>query len=162
GTRRRRRRRGTGGGAGRGPAPGQARAKDSPRRHKEHQDGRRSKQIPGAYNSDGAGDPGGGTMTETDWFACAEPAPMLEFLRGRVSERKLRLFAVTCCRGIWHLLEWPDQSALAVAERYADGVASPEEVTETRQSLLPMPPGMGRYLRRRAIWDAVWGTLKEP
>jgi hypothetical protein len=100
-------------------------------------------------------------MTETDWFACTEPAPMLEFLRGKVSERKLRLFAVTCCRRIWHLLERPDQSALTVAERYADGVASPEEVTETRQSLLPMPPRVGRYLRRRAIWDAVWGTLTE-
>jgi hypothetical protein len=31
-------------------------------------------------------------MTEAEWLACADPEKMLEFLRGRASERKLRLF----------------------------------------------------------------------
>ena len=100
-------------------------------------------------------------MTESEWFACTDPEPMLEFLRGKVSERKLRLFAITCCRRIWYPLDSPGQTALAVAERYADGVTTPEELTETRQSLFPVPPGLGRYLRERAIWEAVSGTLTE-
>jgi tetratricopeptide (TPR) repeat protein len=32
---------------------------------------------------------------------------MVEFLNGRASERKLRLFACACCRRVWHLLADP-------------------------------------------------------
>jgi hypothetical protein len=61
-------------------------------------------------------------MTEPEWLTCNDPQPMLEFLRGRASERKLRLFAVACCRRIWHLL--PDQRcrrAIRTAEDFAEG-----------------------------------------
>ncbi|HUR53009.1 MAG TPA: hypothetical protein VMZ71_02680, partial [Gemmataceae bacterium] len=37
-------------------------------------------------------------MMEQDWLAATDPRPMLDFLRGKASERKLRLFAVICCR----------------------------------------------------------------
>src|SRR4051812_25309139 len=65
------------------------------------------------------------TMTDAEWRAFSDPRPMLDFLRGRASDRKLRLFAVACCRRLWALL--PDErcrSALEIAERFADGLAS--------------------------------------
>jgi hypothetical protein len=54
---------------------------------------------------------------------------MLESLRGRASERKLRLFTAACCRRIWHLV--PDPQVRAVVdlfERSADGPVHPAEL----------------------------------
>src|SRR5689334_7296554 len=58
---------------------------------------------------------------------------MLSFLTGKVSERKLRLFACACCRRILHLV--PSRHArksLAVAERYSDGEATAEKLSYAR------------------------------
>jgi hypothetical protein len=43
-------------------------------------------------------------MTEADWLECDDPEPMLAFLSGQASERKLRLFACVCCRLLGPLL----------------------------------------------------------
>lgn len=68
-------------------------------------------------------------MTEQEWWACADPGPMLAFLGGKASERKLRLFAVACCRRVWHLLiNEKSRCFVEVAERYADGRATLDEM----------------------------------
>src|SRR5262249_53535291 len=43
------------------------------------------------------------------------------------NERKLRLLAVTCCRGIWDLLPEPQRRAVETAERIAEGETLLEE-----------------------------------
>jgi hypothetical protein len=67
-------------------------------------------------------------MNEAEWLACADPQPMLEFLQGSASDRRLRLFCCACCRRVWDALtEAASRAAVEVGERYADGLASPEE-----------------------------------
>ncbi len=67
-------------------------------------------------------------MTEAEWLERLHPAPMLSFVRGTISDRKLRLFSCACCRRVFHLM--PDNRsrlALNVAERVADGLAGASE-----------------------------------
>lgn len=68
-------------------------------------------------------------MTEAEWLQGTNPAPMLEFLQGQVSDRKLRLFACACCRTIWHLLaDQRSRQAVEIAEDFAEGLVTVEEL----------------------------------
>jgi hypothetical protein len=78
-------------------------------------------------------------MTEAEWLACADPALMLDFLGSGPSERKLRLFAAACCRRVWHTLLEEDRSRVEVSERYADGLATEEELVAASQFPLLAP-----------------------
>jgi hypothetical protein len=64
-------------------------------------------------------------MTEAEWLACANPQKMLNYLGERVSDRKVRLFVVACCRRNWDwMTDETLRRAVETAEAFADGKAS--------------------------------------
>ena len=67
-------------------------------------------------------------MTEQEWRDCGDPQKMLEFLRdnGRVSERKLRLFACACARRLWLSLTEPCCHLALLVAVWVSGDASDE------------------------------------
>lgn len=76
-------------------------------------------------------------MTEQQWLTYSgDPEAMLHFLPsiGKASERKLRLFAVACCRYVLARVKVGPRAehALEVAERYADGQGSASDLQEAR------------------------------
>jgi hypothetical protein len=74
-------------------------------------------------------------MTETDWNSCTRPQEMLAFLGANASDRKLRLFACARCHAPGTVLtDERSGNAVRVAERYADGEATPDELTDAYQA----------------------------
>ena len=60
-------------------------------------------------------------MTEAEWHAQDKLWPMCHFLRGRSTDRKLRLLACAYCRSIWGLMGRASRRAIILGERMADG-----------------------------------------
>ena len=71
-------------------------------------------------------------MIEADWLTCPDSRAMLDFLRGKASDRKQRLFACACCRLVWGSLLPRSQRAVEVAEKYADGLATEQDLHRAR------------------------------
>ena len=72
----------------------------------------------------------GTIKTERAWLASTTPASLLRALKGKRLPRQRRLFAVACCRRVLDEMTEPvSRAAVEVAERFADGRASPEELS---------------------------------
>lgn len=71
-------------------------------------------------------------MTEAEWFACGDPIDMLLVSPGKnASDRKVRLFLCGCCRRVWDFLSPENRAAVEVAERFANGLATVDELRAT-------------------------------
>jgi hypothetical protein len=67
-------------------------------------------------------------MTEAEWLSSQHPFSMLEYLRDKTSDRKLRLIAVASCqRARESIEEWYHELA-DVAEAFAEGRATVQEL----------------------------------
>jgi hypothetical protein len=79
-------------------------------------------------------------VTEAEWLACTDLTPMLAALQaaGKASDRKLRLFAVACCRRIGFLLSdkrcRKAATAVEVAESFADGLTPEADLAAAREA----------------------------
>lgn len=96
-------------------------------------------------------------MNEVDWLAATNPASMLEYLRGKTNARKLRLFACACCRDLGDLLDGERLQAVEVAERFADGLVGPKELTVVRTTVLSQSQGNTRFAGWAAYNAAMTG-----
>jgi hypothetical protein len=87
-------------------------------------------------------------MTEAEFLASTDPSRMLEWLTAervrpdgtaagmrpihgsdfQISDRRLRLFACACARQVWDILTERSRDAVDVAERYADGLVTLQEL----------------------------------
>jgi hypothetical protein len=82
-------------------------------------------------------------LTEKEWLECSDPKPMLDFLRGKASERMLRLFAVACCHPLLEKVRIPElplAKMVETAERFADDLIPASEFVNT------FPEHDGRYV----------------
>src|SRR4051812_28314155 len=91
---------------------------------------------------------------------------MLEFLRGKASDRKLRLFACACCRHIWDSL--PDEhcrKSVEVAEHHVDGLATDYELHEAWSLAYPLSCQSpereiaAKAARRPFDWNFEWAGV---
>jgi hypothetical protein len=107
-------------------------------------------------------------MTAERWDDSRDPRSMLDLLGNRASDRKLRLFAVACCRqrSLFDGMSPPNGEALVVAERFADGEASLAELRAAAKAAETLGPAACcgeeaalaarrwiRWVGLRAQWD---------
>ena len=87
---------------------------------------------------------------------------------GVLDDRTLRLFACWSVRQVWHLLSAErSRNAVEVAERFANGEATAEELTAARAAAWAAARDAARAAAwdvawdaaRDAIWDAVWDAV---
>jgi len=95
-------------------------------------------------------------MLEPEWDACSELGELSDFLRGKATPRKLRLFACACVRRFRHLLSRRSLRAVEVAERFADGLEPLEAlryVAAAAGELVPPHPRLPQDFAAMAAWQ---------
>ena len=73
-------------------------------------------------------------MTEAEWLAATDPEPMLQFVRDKTSDRKLRLFGVACCRRVarW-MTDKRSLHAVDISEQFADRIVGKKRLSAARR-----------------------------
>jgi hypothetical protein len=107
-------------------------------------------------------------MNESEWLSSSQPETLLTCLKrsGRASERKVRLFAIACCRRVSRFLGQTGADAVEAGERYADGLLGLEELGRVRAATVCAHRafGYGRppTIAMNAVVRALWEPRKNP
>jgi len=72
-------------------------------------------------------------MDEVGWIQGGEFDQMLRFIRRRITERKLRLFAIAFVRQHWDMLEANAKDAVGVVEDYIEGPGDARRLQHARK-----------------------------
>jgi hypothetical protein len=100
-------------------------------------------------------------VTEVEWFAAQQPLHLLEYLQGKTSERKFRLFACICARRIWEVAEdcrgREVHAHVALTEAFADGNATLREMETAREN---GDWGVGEYSTYSCALYAAQATIR--
>jgi hypothetical protein len=105
-------------------------------------------------------------MTEEQWLSCVSPEAMLQHLTDKASPRKLRLYAIGCCRRIWsQLRDDRCRHAIEIAQRYADGRANLTELNAAERTVAAMARVTGDIASplayaEFAIGGAAWAATR--
>jgi hypothetical protein len=105
-------------------------------------------------------------MNEQQWRSCTSPEAMLHHLTDKASPRKLRLYAVGCCRRIWsQLRDDRCRHAVDVAQLYVDGRRTQADLANAERtvaSLARVWGDIGSQVARStyAIGGAAWATTR--
>jgi hypothetical protein len=94
-------------------------------------------------------------MAEAEWLACDDPEALLFAIEPR--GRKVRLYALACCRRIWDRLDDATRALVLAAEQYSDGGSSGSDLLGASRLLKeqgPPYPSVGWHAVRAAIDDA--------
>ena len=117
------------------------------------------------YDPSTKGIPDNETLTVHEWvekYRNVVPAKDILWLLLRnefYDDRQLRLFAVWCTREALKMVDNPDQrsvSACDIAERYANGESTDEELRAARVAAWDAAWDAARD----AVWDAVWAAAR--
>jgi hypothetical protein len=107
-------------------------------------------------------------MTEAQWRSCTSPEAILNYLTDKASPRKLRLYAIGCCRRIWHLLtDERCRHAVEMAQRFVDGRASEADLFAAGQAVASVAhvwgePGSPASRSTSALGGAAWSAARMP
>ena len=100
-------------------------------------------------------------MTEVEWLEAADPEAVAEFVYQSASNRQLRLIACGCCRMMWDWLsDERSRAAVEVSERFADGLASSDELGHAsyyaEAALFAIDAKVERYSREQRAIRCGW------
>jgi hypothetical protein len=98
-------------------------------------------------------------MTEKGWLTGVVAERLLMQVKG-ASERRLRLYGVACCRRGWSLLGLAARKAVEVAERFADGLCSFDELIAARNSAGATHPAV-RAVTQEPKKSSCWGGMRD-
>ena len=103
------------------------------------------------------------TMEEA-WDKCENPSWLIWIATrsGVFDDRTLRLFACWCARQVWHLLtDQRSRNAVVVAERYADGKVTSEELSAAESAAGAAARDAAGAAARAAAGDAAWAAAMD-